>query len=205
MSGVEEKAGAADTLSTGVPKSRLSWEQLRNAICDRIQPGVAGYVSVFSVQVAANSDGEKLFAFVIDVKPGTTAYQADDKKYYVRRSGQSEPMEDKDIRLRMLAGDKPRIVTKLHPRIVPNVGEFSHRVQFVTWDLSFENVGIRTIPRAIVRSKLNLQGLPDLSCRAIYSGTPEYQHTDFPFEGLDAIGLLPGRRFELTPLLTVSS
>ena len=27
------------------------------------------------------------------------------------------------------------------------------------WNLSFENVGVRNIPRAIVLSKLNLQGL----------------------------------------------
>jgi predicted HTH transcriptional regulator len=97
--GIEEQEGVAFDLSEGVARSRLTWERLQSAVCDRIQPAVAGYVSVFSVHVGTSPEGEKLFAFVIEVKPGTTAYQADDKKYYVRRSGQSEAMEDKDIRL----------------------------------------------------------------------------------------------------------
>jgi hypothetical protein len=202
--GIEEKEGVAVSPSAGVPRGRMSWEQLQSAICDRIQPAVAGYVSVFSVQVGTNSDGEKLFAFVVNVKPGITAYQADDKKYYVRRSGQSEAMEDKDVRLRMLAGDKPRLVVGLRPHIVPNVGNLSHHVQHVAWNLAFENVGVRNIPRAIVRSRLNLQGLPDLGRRTISSRTPEYQQTSFPFEGLDSGGLLPAQRFEF-PIIVVSS
>ena len=202
--GIEEKDGVAVALSSGVLRSRLSWEQLQSAICDRIQPAVAGYISVFSVQVGTSSDGDKLFAFVVDVKAGTTAYQADDKKYYVRRSGQSEAMEDKDVRLRMLAGDKPRLTISLHPRIVSNVGNFLHHVQHVTWILTFENVGIRNIPRAIVQSNLNLQGLTDLGGRTVTSRTPEYRQTEFPFEGLESAELLPGRRFEL-PHVTVTS
>ena len=74
---------------------------------------MAGYISAYSVLVGESATFDKLFAFVVDVRPGHTAYQADDKKYYVRRSGRSEPMEDKDIRLRMLAADKPRIVVRL--------------------------------------------------------------------------------------------
>ncbi len=202
--GIEEKDGSAIALSAGVPRSRTSWEQLQSAICDRIQPAVAGYVSVYSAQVGTNSDGEKSFAFVVDVKPGTTAYQADDKKYYVRRSGQSEAMEDKDVRLRMIAGDKPRLTISLRPQIVPNVGNFSHHVQHVAWNLHFENVGVRNIPRAIVRSHLDLRGLSELSYRTVTSRTREYQQTTFPIEGLDPSGLLPGQRFEL-PLFMVSS
>jgi hypothetical protein len=202
--GCEEKEGIAAALSAGVPRSRLKWEQLQSAICDRIQPTVAGYISVFAIQVATCSDGEKLFAFVVDVQPGTTAYQADDKRYYVRRSGQSEAMEDKDVRLRMLAGDKPRLTVKLQPQIIPNVGNFSRHVQLVTWNLVYENVGIRNIPRAIVRSTFNMQGLSDLGSRSVTSWTPEYQQTNFPLKGLDTSGLLPGQRFE-ERLFTVSS
>lgn len=62
--GIEEKDGVAVALSPGVPRAVLSWEQLQSAICDRIQPAVAGYVSVFSVQVGTSPNGEKLFAFV---------------------------------------------------------------------------------------------------------------------------------------------
>ena len=63
--------------------------------------------SVLSHNVG-EKDGDKLQAFAIDVKRGTTAYQAEDKIYYVRRGYSSDPMEDKDIRLRMLSDDHPR-------------------------------------------------------------------------------------------------
>jgi len=200
--GMEEKDGVAVAFSAGVPRARFSWEQLQSAICDRIQPAVAGYVSAFPVEIGTNSDGPQVFAFVVEVKPGTTAYQADDKKYYVRRSGQSEAMEDKDVRLRMLAGDKPRLIVSLHSQIVPNTGEFSHHVQYVACILRFENVGVRNIPRAIVRSQLNLMGLTNSKLVSVW--TPEYQQTDFPVEALTTTGLLPGQCFDL-PLVKVSS
>ena len=191
--GVEEKEGTATSLSAGVPRTRLAWEQLQSAICDRIQPAVAGYVNVFTVQVGDGTSGEKLYAFVVDVKVGTTAYQADDKKYYVRRSGQSEAMEDKDVRLRMLAGDKPRIAIGLHPYILPNTGRFSYMIPAVKWNLSIENVGVRNIPRALARCGVNTQGLSELGAKTV--SPPEYWQTDFPIEGLDHTGLLPGQRF----------
>ena len=202
--GVEEKDGIAVAFSDGVPRARFSSEQLQSSICDRIQPAVAGYVSVFPVKIGASSGGLELFAFVVEVKPGTTAYQADDKKYYVRRSGQSEAMEDKDIRLRMLAGDKPRLLVSLHPRIVPNIGQFSNEVQYVAWILRFENAGVRNIPRAIVRSKLSLTGLSDSARKTVQVWTPEYQETTFRVEGLNTEGLLPGQCFDLS-LIRASS
>jgi hypothetical protein len=201
--GIEEKNGVAVALSPGISRTRVSWEQLQSAICDRIQPAVAGYISVYSVHVGTSPDGERLFAFVVDVKPGNTAYQADDKKYYVRRAGQSEAMEDKDIRLRMLAGDKPRFVISLHSNIVPRTGIMSNYVQCVTWALCFENVGVRNIPRAVVRSNLNLGGLSDDGLLTVRSCTREYQETTFPIEGVEATALLPGQRFEMR-LITVS-
>jgi Putative DNA-binding domain len=202
--GIEEKDGVAVALSAGVPRSRITWEQLQSAICDRIQPAVAGYVSVFSVLVGKGSDEEKVFAFVVDVKPGITAYQADDKRYYVRRSGQNEAMEDKDVRLRMLAGDKPRLVIRLQPRIVPNIGDLSQTVQYVEWMLVYENVGLRSIPRAIVRSKLNFQGLSETGQNIILSRTPEYQQATFILQDVDTSGLMPGQCFEKR-LIEVSS
>ncbi len=194
--GIEDKDGVAVSLSEGVPRGHLTWERLQQAICDRISPAVAGYVSVFSVPIEKTEEGEDRFAFVVDVKPGTTAYQADDKRYYVRRSGQSVAMEDKDVRLRMLAGDKPRLTINLHKRMVPHDAFPSH-VGNVTWDLSFKNVGIRSISRAIVKTNLIIQGLTDSCLKLLSHRTPEYRQTDFPFEGLKASGLLPGRSFDL--------
>jgi hypothetical protein len=45
-------------------------------------------------------------------------YQAGDKLYYCRRSFSSEPMEDKDIRLRMLADDRPRAEMVVKVRVL---------------------------------------------------------------------------------------
>jgi hypothetical protein len=114
----KKQAEKAVGLSLGVPRSRYTAARISSAICDQIHPSVASYVSVFPV-IVGQVDGEDLQAFVVDVKPGVTAYQAADKHYYARRSYSSEPMEDKDIRLRMLADEKPR-------------GELRYRV---TWGL----------------------------------------------------------------------
>jgi hypothetical protein len=161
--GIEEKDGVAASLSRGVPRSIYRQERLQSVICDHIQPAVASYISVFSVPVEPSSGEEKQFAFVIDVNPGTTAYQAADKLYYSRRSGQNEAMEDKDIRLGMLAGDKPRLAIKLQPRVANYCAE---------WNLLFENAGTRTIPRAMVRTKLTLKGLSDNGHTMVSCNTP---------------------------------
>lgn len=110
----KKQAEKAVGLSPGVRRSRYTPARITSAICDQIHPSVASYVNVFPV-VVGKQDEEDLLAFVVEVKPGVTAYQAADKHYYARRSFSSEPMEDKDIRLRMLADEKPR-------------GEIRHRV-----------------------------------------------------------------------------
>ena len=102
----------ATGLSEGVPRKLWTAQQFENSICDRIHPSVAAYVQVFPITVR-EKDGDKLQAFAIEVKRGTTAYQAEDKIYYVRRGYSSDPMEDKDIRLRMLSDDRPRAVVQV--------------------------------------------------------------------------------------------
>ena len=47
----DDKDGVAIGLSDGVPCSRMKREQLQSSICDRIQPAVAGYISVYDVPV----------------------------------------------------------------------------------------------------------------------------------------------------------
>jgi hypothetical protein len=86
----------------------LTSAQFESALCDRIHPSVAGLVKVFPILVG-EQDGDHLLAYVVDVRSGITAYQAADKRYYVRRGYSSEPMEDKDIRLRMLTSHVPRV------------------------------------------------------------------------------------------------
>lgn len=103
----KKRAETAIGLSDGVPRSRYTGARLQSSLCAQISPSVASYVQVLPV-VVGESDGEDLLAFVIEVSPGVTAYQAADKLYYARRSFSSEAMDDKDIRLRMLTDDRPR-------------------------------------------------------------------------------------------------
>ncbi len=103
----KKRGGVAERLSAGVPRSAWNGDRLQSKLCDRVHPSVASYVRVHTVKVGTASD-EDLLAFVVEVRQGNTAYQAGDKLYYCRRSFSSEPMEDKDIRLRMLADDRPR-------------------------------------------------------------------------------------------------
>lgn len=103
-----KRAEKASALSEGVPRSVMVGSRLENMVCSRINPTVASYVRVLPVVVDVR-DGVDLLAFVIEVREGVTAYQAADKRYYGRRSFASIPLEDKDIRLRMLADDRPRV------------------------------------------------------------------------------------------------
>lgn len=133
----------ATELSTGVPRKQINASKLEQKLCDRIHPSVAGYVNVFPVVVGKDSEGD-LLAFVVKVKAGVTAYQAKNKLYYARRSYSSEPMEDKDIRLRMLSGDKPRatLLCQTKPGIEPKYGDEFARANIF---LNINNVGYQTI------------------------------------------------------------
>ena len=114
----KKQAGKAISLSQGVPRSLLTPHQIQNKLCDRIQPSVASYVIVNTVRVGVQ-DNEELLAFVVEVRQGITAYQAADKKYYFRRSFSSEPMDDRDVRLRMLADNIPRIQLSIENSATP--------------------------------------------------------------------------------------
>ena len=98
----------ATELSPGVPRQQLTASRLQSMLCDRIHPSVADLVRVHSVSLGTTPEGE-LLAFAVEIRPGITAYQAPDLKYYVRRGYSSEPMEDKDIRLRMLSAQTARV------------------------------------------------------------------------------------------------
>jgi predicted HTH transcriptional regulator len=108
----EDKEEKGARLSPGVTPTVMKRDQLQNIIVSMIQPSVGDLVSVRAIKINDN-DKEPRYAFCVDVRPGNTAYQSADKLYYSRREGQSFAMDDKDIRLRMLAGDKPRIEVSL--------------------------------------------------------------------------------------------
>ena len=129
--GIEEtarrgsKAGLASCLSEGVPRSLWNGDRVSNKLCDRVHPAVASYVRVHTVKVGVQA-GEDLLAFVVEVKPGITAYQAGDKRYYSRRGFSSNAMEDKDVRLRMLADDRPRGELRVRAQASPSGTSLDH-------------------------------------------------------------------------------
>jgi hypothetical protein len=127
--GVEEaqrldknRAEQAVGISPGVPRSRMPPSRLANMLCDRISPASTALIRVHPVRVGEQEDGELLLAFVVEVKPGVTAYQSADKKYYGRRSFSSNALEDKEIRLRMLADERPRASATITAEASPSAG-----------------------------------------------------------------------------------
>lgn len=137
----------ATGLSDGVPRKQMNASNLEQKLCERIHPSVANYVRVFPVVVGKYSDGD-LLAYVVEIKAGITAYQAKDKLYYTRRNYSSEAMDDKDIRLRMLSGDKPR--ANLIAQTIHGIGSVYHV------DLSIDNVGNQTIREYSVKYRMVL-------------------------------------------------
>jgi hypothetical protein len=117
----EDKGGSASLgraaeMSHGVPRSQWSKDQLSSAICDRIHPSVASFVNVYPI--ALDAEGEARLAFVVEIDRGITAYQAADKRYHGRNSQGTYPMEDKDVRLRMLGDQRPRAKVTTSPEIL---------------------------------------------------------------------------------------
>ena len=217
--GVEDegKDGVGTSLSAGVPKIFVSREQLQQMICDRIQPSVADHVSVHQILVGERPDGERLYAFVVEVSQGVTAYQAADKLYYVRRSGATEPMEDKDIRLRMLSGDKPRISIAIRPKHLRTTDLYrieTEEVYAIAWSLNVENCGVKTIPKAFFRYRVRGNNLPE-ETQVMYHGLmsepklDRYQggpfrffeqhnkKTEFYNAGFEENGLRPGEQYSI--------
>lgn len=191
--GIEEKNDVAYELSQGVP-DRVRYTDIKNMIVGMIQPSVADLVSVNSIKLDAKSEeGERLNAFCVTVRSGNTAYQsAKDKIYYARRDGQSVPMDDKDVRVRMLVGDKPRIDVKVVPVLLPPVqSPVGSAVSSVRWDIEIRNVGIKTIKRAFIRYKLVSEGLGS-SGRQISDTSAEAYVRDLQCGDDGQIGLMPG-------------
>lgn len=141
----------ATGLSDGVPRTQMSAAKLTQRLCDRIHPSVSSYVKVFPIIVGKDSEGD-LLAFVVEMKAGITAYQAKDKLYYARRSYSSEPMEDKDIRLRMLASDKPRAALKCEIKFYDTHPILDTKT--FNAHLTVENVGYQTIREYLLRYRI---------------------------------------------------
>ena len=97
----EGKGRVADGLDDGVDPNRMSAEQFQQLVEGNVSPYVRG-IRFHRVKLSAERVGR--IAIVIDIPPGTTAYQAKDKRYYGRSEYESVPLADHDIRMLMMRG-----------------------------------------------------------------------------------------------------
>lgn len=149
----KDRYGTASGLSAGIPRDRWNVSKLESALADRIEPSVADRLKVRSILV---DEAEGLYAFVVNIEAGITAYQARDRKYYARRSTRLEPLEDKEVRLRMLFNDRPRVGIKLEaffqnsPTLFTKLSErFILKVK-----VYLENIGTSTVREGSVNLSL---------------------------------------------------
>lgn len=137
------KARIAASIDDGVDIHQWSPERLQQMIEANVSPHLSG----LRVKGILLSNAGSRMAFVVHVPQGTTAYQANDRRYYGRSEYESKPLPDHEVRLRMFRGKVPSgivIVTRcsknaLGGRSVAELEEVSkldHELE-----LSFLNTG----------------------------------------------------------------
>jgi predicted HTH transcriptional regulator len=100
--GVDEDKGRPRTATSidGIPITLLAPERLQQLIEGNVSPYLPG-IRVQRIKLSASPDR---VAFVIQVPPGSTAYQAKDGRYYGRSEFEAKHLPDHEIRLRMNRG-----------------------------------------------------------------------------------------------------
>jgi hypothetical protein len=112
-----------------------------------IEANVSPHLSGLRVKGILLSNAGSRMAFVVHVPQGTTAYQANDRRYYGRSEYESKPLPDHEVRLRMFRGKVPsgKIVASrisIDPRhwwSRADIKEDSANKYVI--ELSFENTG----------------------------------------------------------------
>ncbi len=97
----EGKTRVADDIDDGTESSQISMEWLQQIAQSNVSPYLPG-LRVRRIALSAPRHGR--VAFVISVPPGSTAYQAGDRRYYGRSEYQVQALPDHEIRLRMMKG-----------------------------------------------------------------------------------------------------
>lgn len=127
-------------------------------------------------------------AIVIGVPRGSTAYQANDRRYYGRSEFEVRALPDHEIRLRML---RPRVAVarvEVEPVERLNIGHTFYKFRTV-----IHNVGDLTIRNCI----LSLTFQRDLACALAEDGTDKFivngTEVRFPFQSDDSnLPIYPG-------------
>jgi predicted HTH transcriptional regulator len=100
----EKKVGntrIADDIDEGVDPVKAPREWLRQIVGSNVSPYLPN-IRFHAIQLSSSRGGR--VAFVISIPPGSTAYQASDKRYYSRSEFECKAMPDHEIRLRMMRG-----------------------------------------------------------------------------------------------------
>ena len=96
----EDGPRVADRLDDGVDVGTWRPERLQQIVESNISPHLTG----LRIKPIPRDESKTRYYFVIFVAPGTTAYQASDRRYYGRSEYESKALPDHEVRLRMFRG-----------------------------------------------------------------------------------------------------
>jgi hypothetical protein len=120
----EEKIGKnkkAKKVDDGLDMSDFAMESFQQSVQSSVSPYLAGLTFH---RIRLSEPGR--MALVIAVPQGTTAYQANDQRYYGRTDYGVEPLRDHEVRLRMLRTRVAVGVVQLEPGQQMRIGDTRH-------------------------------------------------------------------------------
>ena len=167
--GMEEekarKTRVASGLDEGIALDEFSIESFQQVIQGSVSPYLPS-LRILAIRLSGNKAGRA--AIVIVVPQGTTAYQANDQRYYGRSEFGVEALRDHEVRLRMM---RPRVALgriAVRPLERTDFGDISH-YKFVT---QMHNVGEITIRNYVIvlAFRCNVLGLDEQTSSSIRDG-----------------------------------
>lgn len=97
----EGKSRVADDLDDGIDPTVVSPQWLQQLVQANLSPYLPG-LRLYPVKLSGPRQGR--IGIVIDVPSGSTAYQASDRRYYGRAEYECIPLQDHEVRLRIMRG-----------------------------------------------------------------------------------------------------
>jgi predicted HTH transcriptional regulator len=109
----------------GIDREVVSPEWLEQVIRSNISPALPT-IRVYEIRLTGQRDGR--VAFVVVVPAGSTAYQANDRRYYARQEFGVEPLPDHEVHLRMARDRIPQLhFEAADQRVVIATDEYAER------------------------------------------------------------------------------
>lgn len=111
-------------------------------------------------------------------------------------------MADRDVRLRMLSGDKPRLDVEIKEE--SSIHKEVNAISQITWVAHIVNSGMKTVPDVAVRLRFWGDKLPDRFIEYLKATNKQYWVQAFSGGDYETRGLRPGQTAEI-PLFSASS